>query len=196
MTGRGCTANCGCAASGGGKKEGGGRGFSSSSSSSAISVSCAASSASCACNDARSSSVSVVRGCCCCSAAAAAFASAVSTASRSLGVPPVSDGAALESADEFAMSLKLMAWEVYLARGSEGGEQGRYKSREEKGRKKWDEIYLELKLLHLESLLEDLSGLLSADGDVNGDLLVSADSEGSHSVAGCKDRISVEEKKM
>ena len=44
----------------------------------------------------------------------------------------------------------------------------------------------ELVLLDLEALLEDLSSLGTTDGGVDGDLLVSADAEGSHSVSGCK----------
>ena len=44
----------------------------------------------------------------------------------------------------------------------------------------------ELVLLDLEALLEDLGGLGTADGGVDGDLLVSADAEGSHGVSGCK----------
>ena len=45
-------------------------------------------------------------------------------------------------------------------------------------------LCLELELTHLEALLEDLCCLLSTDGDVHGDLLVSADTERPHSVAG------------
>jgi len=41
----------------------------------------------------------------------------------------------------------------------------------------------ELVLLDLEATLEDLECLLSADGDVDGDLLVTTDSEGSEGVA-------------
>lgn len=42
----------------------------------------------------------------------------------------------------------------------------------------------ELVLLDLEATLEDLLGLGATDGDVNGDLLVTADTEGTDSVAG------------
>ena len=42
----------------------------------------------------------------------------------------------------------------------------------------------ELVLLDLEATLEDLHGLLSADGDVARDLLVTADAEGTEGVAG------------
>lgn len=42
----------------------------------------------------------------------------------------------------------------------------------------------ELVLLDLEATLEDLHGLFSADGDVDGDLLVTADAEGTEGVAG------------
>lgn len=42
----------------------------------------------------------------------------------------------------------------------------------------------ELVLLDLEATLEDLHGLLSADGDVDGDLLVTANAEGTEGVAG------------
>ena len=43
---------------------------------------------------------------------------------------------------------------------------------------------LQLILANLESLLEDLGGLLSTDGDVNGDLLIASDGEGANSVTG------------
>lgn len=43
---------------------------------------------------------------------------------------------------------------------------------------------LELKLAHLQSLLEDLSSLLSTDCNVNSDLLIPTDTEGSDGVAG------------
>ena len=43
---------------------------------------------------------------------------------------------------------------------------------------------LELVLLHLEAALEDLLRLGAADGDVDGDLFVTADTEGSDGVAG------------
>ena len=42
----------------------------------------------------------------------------------------------------------------------------------------------ELVLLDLEATLEDLLGLWATDGDVNGDLLVTADTEGTDGVAG------------
>ena len=42
----------------------------------------------------------------------------------------------------------------------------------------------ELVLLDLEATLEDLLGLGATDGDVNGDLLVTADTEGTDGVAG------------
>jgi len=42
----------------------------------------------------------------------------------------------------------------------------------------------EFVFLDLQSTLQDLLGLWSADGDVNGNLLVTADTEGSDSVAG------------
>ena len=42
----------------------------------------------------------------------------------------------------------------------------------------------QLVLLDLEATLEDLLGLGATDGDVDGDLLVTADTEGSDSVAG------------
>lgn len=38
--------------------------------------------------------------------------------------------------------------------------------------------------LDLEATLEDFLGLGSADGDVNGDFLVTTDAKGSHGVAG------------
>jgi hypothetical protein len=38
---------------------------------------------------------------------------------------------------------------------------------------------------YLEALLEDLSCLLATDSDVDGDLLISADTECPHGVAGC-----------
>ena len=44
----------------------------------------------------------------------------------------------------------------------------------------------ELILLDLEALLEDLSSLCTTDGGVDGDLLISADAESSHSVSGYK----------
>ena len=43
---------------------------------------------------------------------------------------------------------------------------------------------LELELLHGQTLLQDLLGLLTADGDVAGDLLVTADGEGAHGQTG------------
>lgn len=46
----------------------------------------------------------------------------------------------------------------------------------------------ELVLLDLEALLEDLGGLGTTDGGVDGDLLVSADAESSHSVSGYKNK--------
>lgn len=42
----------------------------------------------------------------------------------------------------------------------------------------------QLVLLDLEAALEDLDGLLAADGDVDGDLLVTTDAEGTDGVAG------------
>ena len=50
----------------------------------------------------------------------------------------------------------------------------------------------ELVLLDLEATLEDLLGLGATDGDVNGDLLVTADTEGTDGVAGlaCCDFVS------
>lgn len=42
----------------------------------------------------------------------------------------------------------------------------------------------ELVFLDLQSTLQDLLGLWSADGDVNGNLLVTTDTEGSDGVAG------------
>lgn len=42
----------------------------------------------------------------------------------------------------------------------------------------------ELVLLDLEATLEDLLGLWAADGDVNGDLLVTTDTKGTDGVAG------------
>lgn len=42
----------------------------------------------------------------------------------------------------------------------------------------------ELELLNLETLLEELGGLLAADGGVDGDLLVTTDSEGTDGEAG------------
>lgn len=42
----------------------------------------------------------------------------------------------------------------------------------------------ELVLLDLEATLEDLLGLGATDGDVDGDLLVTADTEGTDGVAG------------
>merc|ERR1711879_291157 len=45
---------------------------------------------------------------------------------------------------------------------------------------------VELVLLDLEALLEDLSGLLATDGDVNGDLLVTLDREGTDGEAGLR----------
>jgi len=45
-------------------------------------------------------------------------------------------------------------------------------------------LLLELVLLHLEATLEDLLGLGAADGDVDGDLLVTADTEVADGVAG------------
>jgi hypothetical protein len=43
---------------------------------------------------------------------------------------------------------------------------------------------LKLVLLNLQSLLEDLSSLGTTDGGVNGDLLITADTEGTNGVAG------------
>ena len=45
---------------------------------------------------------------------------------------------------------------------------------------------LELVLLNLESTLDDLHGLFSADGDVAGNLFVTADAEGADGVAGLR----------
>lgn len=54
----------------------------------------------------------------------------------------------------------------------------------------------ELVLLDLEALLEDLGGLGTTDGGVDGDLLVSADAEGSHGVSGCNLKKKMRMRKM
>ena len=45
-------------------------------------------------------------------------------------------------------------------------------------------LVLELELADLEATLDDLESLGAADGDVGGDLLITADAEGAESVAG------------